>query len=66
MVQKVIHGLSGERLLLRIAALLHDVGKFISLDNIFSLSYNIISSIEIFGISHEQLEIIANVADTIV
>lgn len=59
---KGIHGLSEERLLLRIAALLHDVGKFISLDNIFSLSYNIISSIEIFGISHEQLEIIANVA----
>lgn len=59
---KAIHGLSSERLLLRIAALLHDVGKFISLDNIFTLSYQIISSIEIFGISREQQEIIANVA----
>jgi exopolyphosphatase/guanosine-5'-triphosphate,3'-diphosphate pyrophosphatase len=59
---KDIHGLESERHLLRIAAILHDIGKYISVYNTHILSYTIIKSIEIFGISNEQLEIIANVA----
>ena len=55
-------GLSGrDRLLLRIAAILHDCGKFISLYNLADCSYNIIMSTEIIGLSHKEREIVANV-----
>lgn len=50
-----------DRLLLRIAAILHDCGKYISLYNLSDCCYNIIISTEIIGLSHEEREIVANV-----
>ena len=50
-----------ERLLLRISALLHDCGKYISIGSMGSCSYSIIKSTEIIGLSHLEQEIVANV-----
>ena len=59
---KKVHGLGRrERLLLRIATLLHDCGKYISLVNLGECSYHIILSTEIIGLSHKEREIVANV-----
>ena len=59
---KKIHGLGKrERLLLQIATLLHDCGKYISLVNLGECSYNIILYTEIIGLSHREREIVANV-----
>ena len=59
---KKVHGLGKrERLYLRIAAILHDCGKFISLVNIGETSYNIIMSTEIIGLSHTERELVANI-----
>lgn len=59
---KKVHGLGKrERLLLQIATLLHDCGKYISLMNLGECSYNIIMSTEIIGLSHIEREIVANV-----
>ncbi len=59
---KKIHGLGKrERLLLRMAAILHDCGKYISMVNMGDASYNIIMSTEIIGLSHKEREIVANV-----
>ncbi len=59
---KRIHGLgSRERLYLRLATILHDCGKYISLVNIGETSYNIIMATEIIGLSHMEREIVANV-----
>lgn len=59
---KNLHGLSEERVLLQVAAILHDIGKLISLDKHYLHSYNIIKSLEIFGLSEEQMEMVANIA----
>lgn len=57
-----IHGLSHrEELLLRIAALLHDCGRYISMVNLARCSYDIIMATEIIGLSHIEREIVANV-----
>ena len=57
-----IHGLSErERLLLQLATILNDCGKYISLSEIGSCSYSIIIATEIIGISHLEREIIANI-----
>jgi len=57
-----IHGMGKrERLLLQIAVILHDCGKYISLSAAAECSYNIIMSTEIIGLSHLEREIVANV-----
>lgn len=59
---KKIHGMGPrERLLLRIATLLHDCGKYISMLSLAECSYAIIMATEIIGLSHREREIIANV-----
>lgn len=58
-----LHGLGKrERLLLQLAAILHDSGKFISLNEHYMQSYNIVLASEIPGITEEEQAIIANVA----
>lgn len=59
---KRVHGLGKrERLYLRLAAILHDCGKYISMVNIGETSYQIIMATEIIGLSHQEREIVANV-----
>lgn len=59
---KKIHGLTERhRLLLEIAALLHDCGKYISITASPQCSYDIIMATEIIGLSHPEREMIANV-----
>ncbi len=59
---KKVHGLgSRERFYLRIAAILHDCGKYISMMDIGETSYHIIMATEIIGLSHMEREIVANV-----
>ncbi|MCM1144393.1 MAG: HD domain-containing protein [Blautia sp.] len=59
---KEIHGLGErERLLLQLATILHDCGKYISLIKLGECSYNIIMSTEIIGLSHIERVIVANV-----
>ncbi len=57
---KKVHGMGKrERLLLQIAVILHNCGKFISLENVSECAYNIIMATEIIGLSHAEREIIA-------
>lgn len=59
---KKFHGMGNrERLLLQIAVILHDCGKYISLSNVADCSYSIIISTEIIGLSHREREMIANI-----
>lgn len=59
---KEVHGLGKrERLLLQLATILHDCGKYISLVKLGECSYNIIMSTEIIGLSHMDRVIVANV-----
>ncbi len=54
------HGMGKrERLLLEVAAILHDSGKYISFVNAPDCSYDIIMASEIIGLSHEEREIVA-------
>ncbi|MBQ0001533.1 MAG: HD domain-containing protein [Clostridiales bacterium] len=58
---KKIHGMGArERLLLQIAVLLHDTGKYISMSDVAECSYRIIMATEIIGLSTEERRIIAN------
>ena len=60
---KKVHGLGKrERLYLRLASILHDCGKYISMVNIGENSYQIIMATEIIGLSHLEREIVASVA----
>ena len=57
------HGLSGrERLLLQVAALLHDIGMFVSLRAHHKHSRYLLSEIQLFGLSDEETAIVANIA----
>lgn len=58
---KKVHGMGArERLLLQLAVLLHDCGKYISLGDASECSYQIIMATEIIGLSTEERQIIAN------
>lgn len=59
---KKYHGLGDrERLLLRIAAVLHSCGKFVTMRDASDRAYNIIMATEIIGLSHLERELVANV-----
>lgn len=56
---KKIHGMKGrERLLLEVAVILHDCGKYVSIVNSSYMAYQIIMSSEIIGLSHNEREIV--------
>ena len=57
-----VHGLGKrERLYLRLAVILHECGKYISMREPAESSYHIIMATEIIGLSHMEREIVANV-----
>lgn len=57
-----IHNLSKrDRLLLRIAAILGDCGRYMSLEAAAECGYNIIMNNEMIGLSHSEREIVANI-----
>lgn len=59
---KKLHGLSKrDRLLLQLAAILNDCGRYISLINVGQSSYNIIMATEMIGLSHVERMIVAYV-----
>ena len=60
---KKLHGMgSREKLLLQVAAILHDVGKFININHHNHHSYDIITGVDITGLSQLETEIVANLA----
>ncbi len=60
---RMIHGLSDrERFELQIATILHDIGKYINLNRHDVHSYNIISSLDIIGLSNHEIKLVANIA----
>ncbi len=57
---KKVHGLGKrQRLLLEVATILHDCGKFVSLSESEETAYHIIMSSEIIGLSHQERKIVA-------
>ena len=59
---KKIHGLGKrERLLLQIATLLHDCGKYVNMVSVGECSYHIVMNTEIIGLSHLEREMVANI-----
>lgn len=57
---KKVHGLGKrQRLLLEVATILHDCGKFVSLSESQETAYHIIKSSEIIGLTHQEREIVA-------
>lgn len=58
-----VHGLGRrERFLLQVAAILHDIGKFVSLRRHYFYSYRLIVSSDIIGFSEAEKALIANIA----
>lgn len=59
---KKVHGLGKrERLLLQIATLLHDCGKYLNMVSVGECSYYIVMNTEIIGLSHLEREMVANI-----
>jgi exopolyphosphatase/guanosine-5'-triphosphate,3'-diphosphate pyrophosphatase len=57
------HGLGArDRLLLQVAALLHDIGLFVSLRGHHRHSLYLLQVSEIFGLSREDMQVVANLA----
>lgn len=60
---KKIHGLGEkEKLLLQVACLLHDIGKYINTKNHYYHSYFLIKNTDIIGLNSEEIEIAAQIA----
>ncbi len=60
---KAEHGLGPrDRLLLEVAALLHDIGIYVSLRGHHKHSHYLLSVSEIFGLSRDDLAVVANIA----
>ena len=58
-----LHGLNKrDKLLLEVAVILHDCGRFVGLMERAQSSYDIILASEIIGLSHDERKIVANVA----
>lgn len=58
-----VHGMgSRERLLLQIACILHDCGKFINLKGHYEHSYSLIKNLELPGLSTREISIVANIS----
>ena len=55
-----------ERLLLQIAALLHDCGKYISMEKVSECSYQIIMSTDIIGLSFMERQMMHVRSDSII
>ena len=51
-----------ERLLLQVAAILHDIGKYVNIKKHYLHSYNIIKGSEIIGLSSKELDIVARIS----
>ena len=49
--------------MVQIAAILHNIGKFINMKNSDTATYNIISSGEIIGISHDERMLMAEISN---
>lgn len=60
---KKIHGLGErEKLLLQVACLLHDIGKYINTKNHYYHSYYLIKNTDIIGLNNEETEMAAQIA----
>ena len=60
---KKIHGMSRrDKLLLQLAAILHDCGKFVNVENHHVHSYALIKGSEIAGLTAEEIDIVASIA----
>ena len=58
-----VHGLSSRvRLMLKVACILHDIGKFVNLRRHYFYSYRLILSSDILGFTEREKEVIANVS----
>ena len=58
-----VHGMvPRDRFLLQVAALLHDIGKYIGADPHYVYSYNIIKASQLAGLSDSELATVANIA----
>lgn len=58
---KKVHGLGKrQRLLLQVATMLHDCGKYVSFSNSSRSGYDIIMASEIIGLTHLEREIVAS------
>lgn len=51
-----------ERLLLQVAAILHDIGKYVNIKKHYLHSHNIIKSSEIMGLTSRELDIISRIS----
>jgi exopolyphosphatase/guanosine-5'-triphosphate,3'-diphosphate pyrophosphatase len=59
------HGLSDRhRLLLEVAALLHDIGNYVNIRGHHKHSQYLIAASEIFGLSQDEMHVVSNVAAT--
>lgn len=60
---KKLHGLNKrDKLLLEVSVMLHDCGRFVSLEERAQSAHDVILASEIIGLSHEERKIVANVA----